>query len=313
MTSGAYGAGGAVALLGRAKRALDSVRSRMAASAARAGYWRDEYAGHGMPGLGRSCEQIRAGADEVHDQAGDMIATIDTQTATATTITDTTEPDRVIAILTPVEQALSTTSAGCLAALNRCTDLAALIARNLAGGKPEWLIEQADHASRYFEQARREVDEAIGLVNNAILHARQAGAAGDISPMIPRDREIEARTGTPEPAPEERAGYRVVNEEPDDESAWENFRRRNVRSSGDIQDAVTTAMQNLETGWNLRPSGQHVGTPTGPAVRPTPVVAAWGDMTVGIAAAAAMVGEGIRIAMQHWRKRKQRKDSRGDH
>lgn len=310
MKSGAYGAADATAQLDHAVRALEGVRSRMAAAMKTAEYWRDEYAGHGMPGLGRSCEQIRAAAEEVHDQAGDMAGTIGAQTAAVTTITDTTEPERVIATLTPVEQALGTRSAGCLAAANRCTDLAALIARNLAGGKPEWLIEQADNARSSFEQTRRHVDTATDLVQNAIRHARHAGTDGGASPMIPRDHEVDARTGTPEPTDVERAGYRTVNEESDLLSDSDKYWQKAVRNSPDTADSVDNLATFINEGWSLRPTGQHVGQPHGDYTPASGPQHALNDVFMGVAAGLAVIARGVKLIRDRRRQRKADGDDR---
>lgn len=170
-----YGLDHAAARLGHAVTALADVRSRMAASMRRAEYWRDEYAGHDLAGLGRSCEQIRAAAEAVHNQADSMITGIGTHTATLATVTDTTAPDQVIATLTPIEQVLAQLATDCLAGTIRCTDLATLITRNLAGGKPEWLHDHAAHAGAHFTHAHAHLTAAAGVVDDAIHHARQAG------------------------------------------------------------------------------------------------------------------------------------------
>lgn len=313
MAADGYGMDAVTTRLDQATTTLGRAQVRMAFAMRRAEYWRDEFAGHDLPGLGASCEQIRDAAETVHDQAGSLIDQIGEQSATAATVTDTTEPEQVITTLTPVEGELRTLSAHCRAGTNRCADLAALIARNLAGGQPEWLLEQAGAAESAFDATRHHIDTATTYVQAAITYAHQAGTDDNPKPLVPHVEESEAYQGMPLPTHEERAGYRVVNEEPENETAWANFRKRNVRSSGDVQDAVTNAMQNLEAGWNVRPTGQYVCTPTGPAVEPAPQAAAWSDTMTGIVAAAAMVGEGIRMTMRNWRKRKQRKDTHGAH
>ena len=70
MAADRYGTDDAAGRLDQARRALEDARSRMAAAAKCAEYWRDEYAGHGLAGLGRSCEQIRAAAGTIDADAG---------------------------------------------------------------------------------------------------------------------------------------------------------------------------------------------------------------------------------------------------
>lgn len=315
MAGDGYGMDVLAARLGDATRTLDDIQDRMAASMRRAEHWRDEYTEHGMPGVGRGCEQIRAAAETVHAQARSLAREIGQHATTATTVTDTTEPDQVIATLTPVEHALGTLAAHCLAGTQRCTDLATLAARNLAGAKPEWLVEQATTAGTAFTHARRDLDTATTLAADAIHRARQAGTDDAATPLIPRDRETLAYTGMPEPAPEERAGAKTFNAKSDFESDAEAYRRDMVSNSGDISDLAQNVGNAVRDALAMKPpTGQNVGAPDrGLHVEPVPLAAPVGDIVTGIVAAFAMIGEGIRQAVRHSRKRKQRKDRDAEH
>lgn len=283
MASDGYGMDGAAARLSQAIEALNDVRSRMAGSMKTAKYWRDEFAGHGFEGLGRSCEQIRAAAEAVHTQADSLAAEIGTHTATVTTVIDTTEPEQVIAILTPVERDLDTLSAHCLSGTNRCTDLAALAARNLEGGKPEWLMEQANTAGAHFGQARRHLAAAIAVVGDAIHRAHQAGTAGttSLSPSLSPPTDTEASVGD-SMDPAERTGARIHDGSQELKSKAARF--RDVFRDGDtvvedgarLEEQVRTYMNAKQPNYCVPLADTHTGEiqPLPPERPDTPTMAA---------------------------------------
>lgn len=132
---------------------------------------------------------------------------VEDQKRTAGTVTDETGPDAVVTTLTPVHAELGTLGAHCLAGVNRCDDLSALVARNLEGARPEWLVEQANRAAGDFRESKRDLESAAGIVADAIQRAREAGSSGT------SDTETTADTGEPLPDPDERLGAKIKNTE----------------------------------------------------------------------------------------------------
>lgn len=193
--------------LQHAVQALGSVQSRMVAAMGRAAYWRDEYAAHGMEGLGAGCEQIRAAAETIHNQAVALSGQIEDQAKIAGLVSDTMGPDQVVATLTPVGAELATLGAHCLAGVNRCEDLALLVNRNLEGGQPEWLAEQANRSAGDFRESKRDREAAAGIVADAIQRAREAGGSGASG------TGTSAGIGDPLPDPDERLGAKIKNTE----------------------------------------------------------------------------------------------------
>lgn len=253
MAADGYGMDAVTTRLDQATTTLGRAQVRMAFAMRRAEYWRDEFAGHELPGLGASCEQIRDAAETVHDQAGSLIDQIGEQSATAATVTDTTEPEQVISTLTPVEGELRTLSAHCRAGTNRCADLAALIARNLAGGQPEWLLEQAGAAESAFDATRHHIDTATTYVHAAITYAHQAGTDDNT-------RQVEARMGPPAPAPDERAGAMTMAGIESDADSGETGKKRNLaarlnrlvdktfKDADAYGDAAKTSVEDVQRG-----------------------------------------------------------------
>lgn len=320
MKSGAYGGGDAAALLDRAVQALEAARSRLAASVTRAEYWRDEYAGHDWAGLGHSCEQIRAGAEDVYDQATGLAAETGSAAAAVTTVTDTTEPERIIAILTTVQQPLSTVSAGCSAAVESCADLATLIAHNLAGGQPEWLIEQVTTAGTDFDQARRAVDEATGLVKNAIAHAQQAGTARVTVTLVPHSGETVAYVGEPLPSPDERTGAKIIDSIESSGQDTSSSRRvsrfgsrakklmdKTFEEADEVGDLLKTGAEDLQRGLPRPPTGHAHTTPQVEVAPPPPQHADFPELVQSVGLVTVMSVKAVSLAVQDFKRRRKGK------
>lgn len=260
----------------------------------------------GFLGILRGLNAVKAEAERLRTEIASLAGDVTEVERRATPITDETIPGDVIAGLTPVLHDSQRDTARVRAILTGLHRLSELVFRTLKGGSPDGLMARVNLARTAIQRAGRGLNAAITATEAALQRARDSGtrSGGSLPVGLPRDAESDAHTETPSPPPAERAGSRVVTEEPNLSGA-ESFRRAGARRAGDVSDAVGDFTSALRQGWHLKPTGQHVGRPpSGPGIGPAHVPAPWGDMMTGVAALGAMVGEVIRLSRKHWRGKK---------
>ena len=221
-------------------------------------------------------------------------------------------PQAVIHALSPLVgelTAASTDTYGVMLELNKARQV---VQAALQGGQPGPLVAEITTIIRTLGQANMRLKAAKESTEEKIAEARRTGTlvSGSLPSELSPSQEVAARTGVPEPAPSERPGERVAKEEPDDLSGLENYRRKAVRKASTISDGARRGHDFLQQGIRLRPTGQQIGAPPGPAVGQNSVPAPIGDLLTGAIAAGAMIGELARFIIRQ--SRQQRKDHDAD-
>ena len=290
--------------LGDAADELDVALAELAYARDTATHWRDELTYGGMLGIAGGCEKIRAATETIHERAAGMRAAIRAQHAVLGSVSDTTTPDRVVAILGPIDHALNALRATGSAAIESTGHMAELVRRYLRGGKPEDLLTMAATTRRAMERSREHLQAAVDGIKETIRRARETGHDADAAPLVPRPVDNGAHTGMPEPVPEDRSGARIFNasEEGEGASPTEAFRRRVTKKSDDVADTVTYVAGRVEDGLWVRPTGQHLGN-SAPTTAPRQQ-SAIPDTVTGVVAAIVILCEIGRAIMRRFREKR---------
>lgn len=110
----------------------------------------------------------------------------------------------------------------------------------------------------------------------------------------------------PEPTHEERAGARVykATSEPD-LTDRKQYRGELARNSGEVQDATNNAIDLVEAGARVRPTGQHTEVPRTQYDKPDRPDAGLPDLVFSVVASVTVVAEVVGRARERRRKRRE--------